>query len=159
MLGIEALKSLILSHPERVWKSLDILLENTITEMEYLDNADALFYAIVQAGILQEQLGNYKEIFEKIDGIPLREKTNKTTVVHLHGEKLPAFLFQDLPETCIIHYEQDGSIPYKPNHGPGLSEKQLGNSAQKKPFPFLTAGCVLPNDFPEETIRQWTAKN
>jgi hypothetical protein len=59
----------------------------------------------------------------------------------------------------MIHYEQDGRIPYKPNHWPGLSEKQLGNLDQQKPFPFLTAGCVLPIDFPEETIRQWITRN
>jgi uroporphyrinogen decarboxylase len=158
LVGVEGVKELVRSNPILLHTSLDRLLENTVGQMDALTDADALFYAIGQAGPLHQAIGSFQEIFEAYDAIPLRERAGRQTVVHLHGEKLPPFLMEAIPEDCIIHYEQNPDQVVKSNHWPGLSLKQLHAPEQEKPHPFLTAGCVLPMHFPTNLIQQWKAK-
>jgi uroporphyrinogen decarboxylase len=158
LVGVEGLKELAASNPVLLCSSLDYLLESTCYQMDCLADSDALFYAIGQAGPIDQALGSFQEMFEAFDAVPLQDRAGKQTVVHLHGENLPSFLLDALPEYCLIHYEQNPDIVVKPNHWPGLSLKQLHAPEQEKLRPFLTAGCVLPMHFPTNIIQQWKAK-
>lgn len=158
LLGVEGVKELAASNPVLLRSCLDLLLESTCYQIEGLADADALFYAIGQAGPLHQALGSFQEMFEAFDVVPLKERAGKETVVHLHGEKLPSFLMGAIPDYCYLHYEQNRGIVVKPNHWPGLSLKQLYAPEQEVQIPFLTAGCVLPMHFPTDMIQQWKAK-
>lgn len=177
--GLDRFKEHCLVAPEKVKAGLERITRNTLSAIDACIDAGVkgAYYVTqhMQKGLIDPD--TYKEFGVPGDKDCLgRCAVLDLPIFHIHGESVFLTL-PGIPENCIIHYElTDENMSPEMFHAmhpfklmPGIpfptmkacrSDEEIGScidrfSTADRDSGFVVAGCVLPLDFPESTIRRW----
>ncbi len=177
--GLDTFVRHVKESPSNVIRGLERITNNTKVAIQALKESGAMgIYFVTQQmrydGVRQSIYDEYGAPFDThclkaCEDFPI-------TIFHIHGHKI-YFSFNELPENCVVHYESASSNPkaeeFYQNHANQLSlgipsddmlkaasDMEIKKILRRYTFKnqeqnIVTAGCVLPLSFPDETLSKW----
>lgn len=175
MAGLSVFLQHIKEHPDKVLAGIERITHNTLFAINKLlqSGSDGIYFVTqhMRYGAVTPDI--YKVFGEPFDAQCLNTCKNlRYTVFHIHGTDI-YLSAGNIPSNCLIHYEHGSVSPMEeslfkkyaakvvigipaPDMTQCRSDEEINQLIIDKSFGNITTcGCVLPLDFPEESILQW----
>ncbi|WP_460678098.1 uroporphyrinogen decarboxylase family protein [Mucilaginibacter koreensis] len=178
MAGLDLFKAHMESAPDKVRKGLEKITQNTLTVLKrFAATGISGNYFVTQAMqpcmLNPNEYAYWGEPYDQ-ECLNLSAQLFSSTIFHLHGEEV-FFSTDKLNPDVVIHFEfhPGYATTYKRIENdllPGLPASELAHLVHKeealqavqrmetaigRSIPILTAGCVLPLNFPAHQIHFW----